>query len=424
MESDKKTELKPHFSKKFLWGASVSTHQVEGGNHNQWSIWELETAVSRAKQAKEMYGHLPMWSEISQQAQTPENYVSGNAVEHYTRYKTDFALAKTLHLTAMRSGIEWSRIEPQEGEFDESALQHYREYFTEMKRQGITPVVTLWHWTFPQWFAEKGGFKYRRNITFFKRYVEYVSKNIGVDFPYIITINEPTVYAAISYHEKRWPPEEHSKLVSLRVAFNLARAHNRVYGVIKKYQPKSLVGIAHNCAYFYPGDNSRISRLVARVGHWFSNEMIIRRVNKKQDFMGLNFYFVNRVLGTKIHNPGDRRNDLGWDMQPEKLRDLLVQLYEKFQKPIMITETGVADMHDQYRKWWIEESIRSMYVAKGRGVKLLGYIHWSLLDNFEWAEGFWPRFGLIAVDRTTQHRTIRASARWYGRVIQRLTATR
>lgn len=421
MDSDNKTEPKLHFGRKFLWGASVSTHQVEGGNHNQWSVWELETAGERAKKAKETYGHLPIWSDIADDARRPENYVSANAVEHFTRYKTDFALAKTLHLNAVRSGIEWSRIEPVEGQFDNKALEHYRQYFTEMQRQGITPIVTLWHWTMPEWLAQKGGFKYRRNTKYFKRYVEYVLENIGVQFKYIITINEPTVYAALSYHEKRWPPEEHSKFTALRVAFNLAHAHNKVYAVVKRSQPKARVGLAHNCAYFYAGDNSRISRLVAKAGHWFSNELLINRVKKRQDFFGLNFYFVNRVLGTKVHNVGDHQNDMGWDMQPDKLRDLLEQLYAKYQAPIMITETGVADMHDQYRKWWIEESVRSMARAQRAGVKLLGYIHWSLLDNFEWAEGFWPRFGLIKVDRKTQQRTIRSSARWYGRVIQRLS---
>lgn len=416
MAEKKKPKL--NFPKKFYWGASISTHQVEGNNHNQWSAWELETAQVKVAKAPYNYGGLPIWDEIKDQATSPGNYVSAAATDHFNRYKEDFAIAKKLHFSALRTGIEWSRIEPKEGVYDPGALDHYRQYFTELENQGITPIITLWHWTFPEWFAQKGGFEKRRNIKYFTRYVRYLAEELGTHFKFVITLNEPTVYAAMSYHERRWPPEGGSKLQLVRVLLNLVAAHNKSYKIIKKIRPSAKVGLAHNCAYYYAGDDSVISKIVAHLGHYFSNEAFINRVRRYQDFFGLNYYFANQIFGTRVHNPEDLENDLGWAMEPEKIRPLLDQLYTKYKKPIMITESGVADMHDQYRKWWISKSVQAMDGALKDGVKVIGYIHWSLTDNFEWAEGFWPRFGLVEIDYKTKKRAIRPSAHWYARLIK------
>ena len=413
----KDAKIKLRFPKNFLWGASISTHQVEGGNHNQWSSWELETAQVKAAQAPYNYKHLAIWEEIQAAATKPSNYVSGRAVDHYNKFPIDFDIAKKLHFSALRTGIEWSRIEPREGEFSKTAVNHYKKYFSELKKRGITPIITLWHWTFPDWFNEKGAFTKRANVKLFVRYVDYIVDVLGDEFKYVITINEPTVYATMSYHEGRWPPEGSSKLVTARVMLNLAKAHRKSYKIIRA-KSNAKVGLAHNCAYYYAGDDSIISRSVAWVCHKVSNEFFINRVKKQQDFFGLNYYFANKVTGTRIHNPEKVTNDLGWDMQPEKLHPLLVSLYDKYKLPIMITESGVADMHDQYRKWWIAQEVKAMDNAIKDGVKMIGYIHWSLLDNFEWAEGFWPRFGLVEIDYKTLQRSIRPSAHWYARLIK------
>jgi len=412
---------KLQFPKGFLWGASVSTHQVEGGNHNQWSVWELETAQVKAAQAPYVYGRLKNWEEIKDQAMDPANYVSGKAADHFNRYEHDFALAKQLRLNAMRSGIEWSRIEPEEGQFDEKALEHYRTYFKKMKQAGLTPVVTLWHWTTPAWFAEKGGFKKRSNIKHFVRYVEYLLEKAPELFEgFVITINEPTVYAAESYLHERWPPQEKSAFSMHRVLVNLAQAHRAVYKKIKQVNSNAQIGVAHHCNYFYAGDSSMLSRVSAWTAHKMANEYFIGLCGKpKQDFLGLNYYFAQVMRGYKIKKPNNRVNDLGWDMQPDKMQPLLEQLWRKYQKPVMVTESGVADAKDEHRKWWIQESIKAINSAQKNGVRTLGYIHWSLLDNFEWAEGFWPRFGLIEVNYKTQQRKVRESGKWYAGFIAR-----
>lgn len=407
------------FSKQFLWGASVSTHQVEGNNHNQWTIWELENAATLARSAKSRYGQLEVWDEIKYEATRPENYASGKAAEHYRRYRDDFKLAKQLNLNAMRSGIEWSRIEPKEGQFNQRALEHYRQYFREMKQQGIEPILTLWHWTMPEWFADKGGFLKRANVKYFTRYVTYVMENIGVDFKYILTVNEPTVYATVSYYHKRWPPQRGSVLDTYLVMKNLAHAHRRVYGVIKRLQPKTQIGLAHNCAYVYTEESDWLSTLSVKVAHYIGNKWFINQVKRHQDFLGLNYYFSHQIKGVRAVVGDDKpKNDLGWQMEPHLLGKLAEQLHDAYGLPILITETGVADRGDRHRKWWIQNNLSSLMRAQENGARVIGYIHWSLLDNFEWAEGFWPRFGLIEIDYTTQKRTIRSSAKWYGDVIK------
>ena len=407
-----------HFPKKFMWGASISTHQVEGGNYNQWSVWELETAKRRALDAEDQYGHLSIWPNVKSDASLPHNYVSGDACDHFNLYEQDFKLAQQIGLDVVRCGIEWSRIEPEEGEFNEEAITHYIKYFNSLKTKGIKPVITLWHWSVPVWFAQKGGFLKQRNIKYFTRYVKHISEKLGVHFNYVITLNEPTVYAVMSYHERRWPPEGVSKIQTLRVMLNLAKAHNKSYKIIKKARPSTKIGLAHNCAYFYTGDDSIISKAVVWICHRFSNEFFVNRVKRRQDFFGLNYYFANKICGTRVHNDNKAINDLGWDMQPDKVGLLAEQLYKKYKLPIMITENGVADMKDQYRKWWITESVKALNLALKNNTSIIGYIHWSLLDNFEWAEGFWPRFGLIEVDYKTKKRKVRESAKFYSKLIK------
>lgn len=398
----------------------MSSHQVEGGNYNQWTEWELETAKVKAAQAKYKYSHTPQWQELKSQILSPDNYISGISTDHLQRYQHDFALAHRLNLNSLRVGIEWSRIEPEEGVFNKQAISHYKKYLLAMKEQGLEPVVTLWHWTNPVWFENKGGFLKRRNIKYFLRYVRYVSQQLGMHINYFITINEPTVYASMSYREERWPPELGSKPATIRVLLNLAKAHRKSYKIIKSIRPRSKIGLAHHVAYCYPGDDSKISQLASLWHRWLENEWFISRVRKHQDYLGLNHYFSNRYCGTHVHNPHLDKSDMGWDMAPANIAPLLKRLHEKYDLPILITENGLADHRDKHREWWLRETVAAMNEALRGGVRLIGYQHWSLIDNFEWAEGFWPRFGLIEINYQTKQRKVRPSALWYARVIKRL----
>lgn len=187
----KQPATKLQFPKKFLWGAATAAHQVEGGNHNQWTVWELENAKARATQAPHHFSDLDSWSRVMAEAKRAESYVSGQSTDHYHRYKDDFNLLQQMNMNAFRFSVEWSRIEPTEGGWSVEAIEHYKQYVTELKRRGIEPVMTLFHFSLPAWFAEKGGFTKRSNVQYFTRFAEKIVRELGIGVRHIITINEP-----------------------------------------------------------------------------------------------------------------------------------------------------------------------------------------------------------------------------------------
>ncbi len=408
------------FPKKFLWGASTAAHQVEGGNHNQWSVWELENARALAMKAEYHISDLNKWDHIKDIARQPDNYVSGKAVDHYNRYKEDFDLLKKLHMNAFRFSVEWSRIEPEEGVWSAEAIEHYRQYIMELKKRDIEPVMTLFHFTLPVWFSDMGGFEKRRNVKYFERFAEKVAHELGPGVRYIVTINEPNVYLEQSYLEGSWPPAKQNKIVAWRVLENLAYAHKLAAAAIRDVSSDHLVSIAHSTTYTYAGDDSWLSSISASIMQYLSDDYFLKKIIKHCDYLGVNYYFSARVYGYRVHNPDEKQSDLGWDASPMNLQFALERLYDKYDKPILITENGIADMDDELRKWWISQSIVAMKLAMQRGVDLIGYLHWSLVDNFEWAYGKWPRFGLAAVNYKTMERRLRPSAKWFGAVIAKL----
>jgi beta-glucosidase len=415
-----KAELNSKFSKHFLWGASTSAHQIEGDNHNQWTVWELENAKVLAAQAKYHIGDYHSWDRIKQQATDPSNYVSGGLAYHHGRYSVDFDLLGKMNMNAYRFSVEWSRIEPKEGVWDTESIIHYKQYAEALKQRGIEPILTLFHFTLPVWFYEKGGFEKRSNVKYFTRFAEKIISELGSNIKYIITINEPEVYAVASYHHLDWPPMVKSVYKTWRVINNLAYAHRQTARMIHGLSRRYKVSIAKNSCYFYPGDNAWLSRISAAVMQYLEDDYVIKKFIKHCDFLGVNYYLSNRVYGYRVHNPDDKLSDIQWDMQPADIQYALERLYRKYKKPILITENGLADADDSHRKWWITQTILGMQNAMKYGVELIGYLHWSLIDNFEWAYGKWPRFGLAEVNYKTGERKLRPSAVWFGRVIKKL----
>lgn len=418
------------FPKNFLWGASTAGHQVEGGNYDQWTVWELENASQLAKTAEDRIGYVPIWEDIKKQAQDPDNYISGNGVDHFNRYEEDFDIAKKLNLNAFRFCIEWARLEPEEGQWDQTAVEHYHRYIKELHKRGIEPVLNIWHWTHPIWFEAKGGFKKHSNLVYFDAFVNKIATEYGKDLKYIITINEPNVYTAYGYIVKdlssnhQWPPEEKSLLSSARVYWNLIRAHKSAYKILKRHHQHLNIGIALQIANIQAKDpHDYFDEFSTKIMRYFWNWWFVKRVNKYQDFVGMNYYFTDYYDSLfKRTNPSTPVNDLGWYMEPEGLYPILMRAWAHFKKPIIVTENGVADAQDQYRRWWIEETIVAMERAISQGVDIRGYFHWSLLDNFEWSMGWWPKFGLVAVDRENgMKRTVRDSAKWFADRIKQLS---
>lgn len=420
MDSEKNN--KDIFPKTFLWGGSTASHQVEGGTYNQWTVWELAHAKELAASAKKRLDWTPVWDEIKDDATDPDNYVSGKGVEHYERYEEDFDLAKQLNLNSFRFGIEWSRIEPEEGEWNLEAIDHYKDYIKALKKRGIVPMMNIWHWTMPTWFTDKGGFKKRVNLMYWQRFVQKVADELTSDVLYVITLNEPNVYASFGYLNGEWPPQEKNPFGMAWVYINLVSAHKQAYKILKAKNSDLRIGIAAQLANIQAKrPHNVIDSIATKLMRYGWNWWFLNRIKNQQDFVGFNYYFTDYYKGFWHNNPKVPLNDLGWYMEPEGLYPLLIRVWAHYKKPVIVTENGLADMHDENRQWWIQETIIAMERAMSEGVDLKGYFHWSLLDNFEWAYGWWPEFGLIQVDREHgMKRTIRPSAQWFADKIKSL----
>lgn len=414
MKNKRKDPEKNIFPKSFLWGVSTSSHQVEGGTYNQWAVWELENAARLAKSASKRYNHLPNWDKIKTQAQNPENYISGKAVDHYGRYREDIDIVRSLNFNAFRFGIEWSRIEPEEGKWDREAIEHYKEYIKYLRERGLEPVLNIWHWTVPVWFEDKGGMLKRRNLRYVCRYVQKLADEFAGDISYTLTLNEPNTYTANSYANGRWTPQEKSLIKAGWVYCNLVSLHKRMYKILKKANPKILIGSAPQVGNIQAKrPHSLVDELTTQVMRSIWNWWFLSRTRKQHDFIGFNYYFTDYFSGFfKRKNPRIPLNDLGWYAEPEGLYPILLRVWDRYKKPIIITENGIADADDKLRQWWIDETIIAMERALSEDVDIRGYFHWSLLDNFEWDDGWWPKFGLVEVDRNSMKREIRPSAKW------------
>lgn len=401
-------------SNKFFLGASMSGHQVNGGPHDQWTAWEKKHAKRFANAAAKRFEHLPNWASIRPQATSPKNYLSGNGVEHNKHYETDFTLMKKMGLDTLRFSIEWADLEPIEGSWDRQAVSFYHQYFKELKARGIRPFPNLWHWTHPQWFEALGGMARRQNLAHFERFARFVLDEFGQYFDYVTVMNEPNVYTSQSYLTGEWPPQSRSAASALRVYRNLAVLQRRIYRIAKSYRPALQVGIVTLLNNIQPKrPDSQWDKLTAAIARNRWNWWFLSRTKKAFDFIGVNYYFTDYLRGFRKDNPKAPLNDMGWYMEPGGLEVVLNQAWRRYRKPLIVTETGVADAADQWRGWWIKETLSAVRRAQAKGAEVIGYLHWSLLDNFEWSHGWWPKFGLIAVDHTrkTMPRTIRDSAK-------------
>ena len=389
----------------FLWGASTASHQVEGGNHNNWSEWE-ESPQRLAQLEKD--GLLARYGK--------DSFISGIAADHYNHYEEDFRLAKELGHTATRISIEWSRVEPREGHFDPEAIHHYRSVISSIRKHGMEPFVTLWHWTMPIWFRDKGEFQNKANAGYFTRFAEKMASEF-TDVTFWVTLNEPEVYTFHGYLDGTWPPQKKSLIQALRVIHNLIYAHRLGREKIKKANPAARVGIAKHNIYFEAYQERLWNVLLKKLTDWGWNCYFLNHLSGAQDFIGLNQYFHNRINGKTNQNDNLQVSDMGWELYPEAMYYALRDL-KRYQLPIYVTESGLADEGDRQRLWFIKETLKNVHRAISEGVDVRGYLHWSLMDNFEWDKGFWPRFGLVAIDYSTQKRTPRPSAWAYKDICQ------
>lgn len=402
------------FPEGFYFGAATSSHQVEGGCINDWSVWEKQNAGRLAAESVKYRG-LPSWDSVKEKATDPGNYISGIAADHYNRYEEDFELAEKIGLNAYRFSIEWSRIEPEPGRWNEDAINHYISMIKALRKRKIEPFVTLWHWTLPIWLSETGGIMNKKFPELFAGYSAKLAHSFGSNVRYYIIINEPEIYALNSYMLGLWPPQKKGVLSYMRAMKSLVRSHTLACKAIKQNNPGALTGPACNMSYFENGGG--LNRIPAYLADRLWNRFFIERTLKHHDFIGINYYFHNTIKYGLNKNANEKVSDMGWELYPQGIENVVMGM-ARYGLPLIVTESGLADADDRQRPWYIEETLRSLYRTIENGANLRGYLHWSLLDNFEWDKGFWPRFGLVSVDRKTMKRMPRReSADTYRRII-------
>ncbi|MEI5519709.1 family 1 glycosylhydrolase [Streptomyces brasiliscabiei] len=416
------------FPDRFLWGAATAAHQVEGNNTtNDWWEWETDPTPK-----------------------APLADPSGIACDHFNRYQDDIALLAKLGLNTYRFSVEWARIEPRQGQFDHEALRHYADMADTCLKHGVTPVITLQHFTLPAWVTRAGCWTNPGLPAWFARYTRHVMEHLQDRAPYICTINEPGNMITRGYLGTfPTPPFVRSLDAFDAAAAGVNAAHRGAREVIRELAPGVKVGMAHALQDWHADAGGIPTLEWARELH----EDRFFAETSEDDFVGVQTYTrldVNapRILGhisaallrsrrltqslvlphlrrqataavpvEGAPDDGIRRTLMGYRWAPEAVGATIRRVAHLFPgKEIVITEHGVATDDDADRVEYLRAGLRVVHRLIGDGLPVTGYVHWSLLDNFEWWDGYRPTYGLVAVDRTTQDRVVKPSARWYGDV--------
>jgi len=400
-----------NFPKSFLFGTATSAHQIEGNNIN--SDWYYFEEI----------GKLP--------------FKSGLACNHWNMMEDDVSLMKNLDYDAYRFSIEWARIFPRENKIDREAINKYKKLEKLLLENNIKPFVTLHHFTLPKWFSDLGGFEKEENLRFWKKYVETIPE-ILENTRNILTINEPIVYVSASYLLGDWPPFKRSIKAAFNVAKGLLEAHSYAYDYLKDHGYS--VGIVKNVPRFVPGsDKIRDKKARDRIDFLFNwsfltalfsgkLELFGKKADVTQsnaDFIGLNYYNIFKVwhswnplrLYFRYEDAGlSKRTQMGWSVYPRGIYESLKDVYERYNKPLYVTENGIATLEDEWRKEFIVRHLQYVHKALKEDIDVRGYFYWSLMDNFEWDKGFRPRFGLVEINYETFERIPRESAYLYGEI--------
>ena len=430
-----KTE-RVYFPKNFMWGTATAAHQVEGNNtNNNWYAWEHQ---------KDNNG----------KSRIHNNDKSGIAANHWNLYRDDISLMNDLGVGYYRFSVEWSKIEPENGIINEKALEHYRDVCIALIDSGLTPVITLHHFSHPIWFEELGAFEKEENIEYYIRFSELVFNKLSDIVPIWCTINEPAVYVTQGYFNGVFPPGKKDPLLAGYVMRNLLNAHVQVYqrlkslpngenvqiGLVKNITQLDPLRRWHILDWYFSGilndvfTNSTLNLfskgefdfyLPAMANVSYKNYDAINSL----DFIGLNYYSRWHVKGqlnlaepfTFELRPQDIQTDMPYAIYPEGFYKA-VKTIAKLNVPIIITENGIADDKDDRRSLFIKRYLYALFKTIEEGYDIRGYFYWSLMDNFEWAEGYMMKFGLYDVDFNTQKRTLRSGSQSFVDIVNQQNA--
>ena len=399
-------------SHRFLWGAATAAHQIEGGNVNS-DYWVME--------------HVPG---------TYFKDPSGDACDSFVRWREDMALIRSAGLNSYRFSVEWARIEPEPGEFSEAALAHYRRICVECREAGITPVVTLHHFSSPRWVAAMGGWEDFAVVDRFVRYAERTARALAGVVDWFCTMNEPNAQVTSKVMQRKpWAVEPTLRAAAARAVgsdrFHMyflgdsykvrdvcLAAHAKGRDAIKAAVPGARVGITLALQQLTagPGGESLYGRVFAEARAPFY------AAASNDDFLGVQTYnkFETGPDGY-LPAPADAMKDMfGYPTQPGALAASVREAYTHAKVPIFVTEHGHNTHDDAQRIQHLHAAMDGLETQIAAGVPVVGYMHWSLLDNFEWSSGYAPRFGLVAVDRKTFVRAPKPSLMAYGSLVRSL----
>lgn len=383
------------FPKGFLFGSGTSAHQIEGHQNNDWSRWEKLPGKIDSGDTSEV------------------------AADSFNKWQDDIKLLRQTSQNAYRFSIEWSRIEPEEGKFDEKAIKHYLEIINSLRKNQIEPMVTLFHFTCPLWLDDIGGWTNRKAAYYFARFAGRMAKEFGSKVKLWSVINEPNVYVMTGFIAGNWyPGRRGAYFTAVRVYFNLIRAQKQAYRAMKQEANSIQVGIAYNMSAFFPARPIWCDKLLTGFAKWLVNEFFLNRTKNYLDFVGVNHYLTHFIRCSKkiIHDQITETEKYQWPQKPRGILEVIKEA-SKYRKPIYITENGIPDdkIDDLERQKYLQDVFLELEYALREGVDLRGYFYWSLLDNFEWSSGYGVKFGLHTIDRKP-----RKSAETYKQIINNL----
>ena len=376
----------------FVWGAATAAHQVEGGNwNNDWWQWE----------------HTPGSGCVEP---------SGDACDQYHRYDDDIAMLADLGFGAYRFSIEWSRIQPEANVWSSAALDHYRRVCESCHAHGLTPMVTFHHFTTPRWLAHRGGWEDPDTAQAFAAFCARTVERLGDLIGWAATFNEPNVVAFMGYQAGVFPPGRRDALNRREVTDVMLDAHRHTVEALRAGPGSFPIGVTVSMTDFVAVDGGE--ERVARYRR--SGEDPWLEAARDDDFVGVQTYTRMRVAaaGPLGNEPGVPTTQMGYEDWPPALEACIRRAAHVVGPavPIVVTESGISTDDDGRRAGFVHEALKGVLACLEDGVDIRGYVYWSLLDNFEWAFGYGPKFGLVAVDRATQQRTPKPSARWLGSV--------
>jgi beta-glucosidase len=373
----------------FVWGTATAAHQVEGGNwNNDWWAWEHTPGSGCAEP-------------------------SGDACDHWHRWPQDLHLLADLGFGSYRFSLEWSRIEPEEGEVSTVALDHYLAMCAGCRELGIEPVVTFHHFTTPRWVATAGGWADPATADRFARFCGRAATHLGDGMARACTLNEPNVVATAGYLQGRFPPGERDAGRRGRVNQVFVDAHAKATAAIKE-----AVDVPVGLTLAMSDDQAVGGGEGALAAHRSGWEDAYLEAARGDDFIGVQTYTRTRFgpEGMLDPEPGVPLTAMGYELWPQALGATIRRAATVTGAPVLVTENGIATDDDTQRIGFVRGALESVLDCLAEGVDVRGYTYWSLLDNFEWAHGYRPRFGLVAVDRTTQARAPKPSAAWLGQI--------